>query len=86
MHPNNGSISDSITTFFITCERQVFFRVGERNTGCCTVRKWRHEQITQVWRSDLQPTLEMLSQSVIINDETEHIVFAKHVSLEMLAE
>jgi hypothetical protein len=50
------------------------------------VRKWRHEQITQVWRSDLQPTLEMLSQSVIINDETEHIVFAKHVSLEMLAE
>jgi len=42
--------------------------------------------LPKVWRSDLQPTLEMLSRSVIINDETEHIFFAKHVFLETLAE
>jgi hypothetical protein len=38
----SGSISDSITTFFITCERQVCSRVGKRDLGCCTARKWRH--------------------------------------------
>jgi hypothetical protein len=42
--------------------------------------------LSKVWRSDLQPTLEMLSEGVIINDETGHIVFANHVFLEMLAE
>ena len=28
--------------------------------------------LPKVWRSDLQPTLEMLSQGVIFNDETGH--------------
>ena len=39
--------------------------------------------LLKVWRSDLQPLLETLSQGVIITLETGHIVFAKHVFLEI---
>ena len=42
--------------------------------------------LPKVWCSDLQSALEMLSQGVIINDETGHLGVAKHVFLEMLAE
>ena len=72
IYPNSGSISDSITTFFITCERQVCSRVGNRDLGCCTARKRRHERILKVWRSDLQLVLEMPRQGVIINSKLAH--------------
>lgn len=42
--------------------------------------------LPKVWCSDLQSALEMLSQGVIINNETGYLGVAKHVFLEMLAE
>jgi len=39
--------------------------------------------LSKIWRRNLQPVLEALSQGVIITLETGHIVFAKHPFLEI---